>query len=522
MTIPSGAPESSSAVLPFRYIAKLYLVIALGLLLFALGCGSNGNSAKGPYGQSSLKGSYVVRLSGYDSFLDGNNNLQNESYTETLVMTADGAGNLTGVEDFNSSLPAAGFTRGTAFTGSYQVARDGNGAMQINFTSPASGQINLSFTLVSTTKFYIVEADAFSNFSANASGLGVKQDTAAFSAIPNGTFVLRVHQTPQNTVSSATVGAITFISGTSATAILDVLRNDTFLPMLTLNSINTAVPDANGRGTLVYTDSSAVQTSFQYYMIDANTFWLMGSDPTKLSVGNAEKQSGGSLAMNGNFAFGSSGDTDSTLGAARSVGVFTATAGAISGGGLDSVQDGVSVLDEPFTGTFTQNGGRVDATITPTGGSPIQEIIWMVSPSRAFFLFAATNKVEDGTIDMQQQNTFATTDLNSQFGYALVMDGFNASNLLTRVGTLFADGNGNLDLNEEANSFVPGSLPGLINDPGTLPGNYQVRSDGRVTGAISTVSSNLILYMVGPGQAYILQNDPNVEISGQISLQTFP
>jgi hypothetical protein len=65
-------------------------------------------------------------------------------------------------------------------------------------------------------------------------------------------------------------------------------------------------------------------------------------------------------------------------------------------------------------------------------------------------------------------------------------------------------------------------LPGLINDPGTLPGNYQVRSDGRVTAAISTVSSNLILYMVAPGQAYILQNDPNVEISGQINLQTSP
>jgi hypothetical protein len=490
--------------------------------MFALGCGSNGSSVKGPYSNASLKGSYVVRLSGNDSFIDNNNNLQTESYTETLVMTADGAGNLTGVEDFNSSLPASGFTPETAFTGIYQVARDGNGSMQINFSAPASGQINLSFTLASTTKFYIAEADAFANFSANASGVGIKQDTTAFAAIPNGTFVLRVHQTPQNTVSSATVGAITFISASSATAILDVLRNDQFLPQLTLNSISTGLPDGNGRGTLVYTDSTAVQTSYQYYMVDGNTFWLMGSDPTKLSIGSAERMASGSVAMNGNFAFGSSGDTDTTLGAARSVGVFTASAGAISGGALDSVQDGASVLDEPFTGTFTQNGARVDATITPTGGSPIQEIIWMVSPSRAFFFFAANNKVEDGTIDMQQQNTFATGDLNSQFGYALIMDGFNTSNLLTRVGTLQADGNGNLALNEEANSFVPGSLPGLINDPGTLPGTYQVRSDGRVSAAISTVSSNLILYMVSPGEAYILQNDPNVELSGQISLQTSP
>jgi hypothetical protein len=146
----------------------------------------------------------------------------------------------------------------------------------------------------------------------------------------------------------------------------------------------------------------------------------------------------------------------------------------------------------------------------------------MVNPSRAFFLVAATNKVEDGTIDLQQQNTFSQTDLKSQLGYALVMDGYNPSNFLTRIGTLFADGNGNLNLNEEANSFVSGSLPGVINDPPTLSGSYQVESDGRVTASISTLSNNLILYMVSPGQAYILQNDPGVEISGRITQQTSP
>jgi hypothetical protein len=498
------------------------LLPALALLLFAIGCGSNGTSATGPYSASSLKGSYVVRLSGNDSFLDTNQNVQTEQYTETLVITADGAGNLTGVEDFNSSLPAFGFTPGTTFTGNYQIGKDGNGSMQINFTGMASGQINLSLTLVSTSKFYVVEADAFANFSANAAGEGVKQDTTAVSSAPIGTFVTRVHQLIPNTVSSATVGALTSTNGTTVSGTIDVLDNDTFFPQLTLTSGTFTAPDSNGRGTLVYTNSTAVTTAYRYYIIDANTFWLMESDSTVLGTGNAEKQSGGNLTLAGNYAFGSSGDTDATLGAVRSVGVFTASAGAISGGALDSVQDGVSLLDQPFTGTFTQNGNRVDATITPTGGSAVQEIFWMVSPTRAFFLVAATNKVEDGTIDMQQQNTFSATDLNSQFGYALVMDGFNPSVFLTRIGTLFADGKGNLNLNEEANSFVPGSLPGLINDPGTLAGTYQVRNDGRVTAAISTLSSNLILYMVAPGQAYILQNDPDVEISGQISLQTSP
>ena len=519
MSIPSGAPESSSAVFPFKFLSKISLLAALVLVLFALGCGSNGSSATGPYSVSSLKGSYVVRLSGNDTFLDNNNNLQNEKYTETLVMTADGAGNLTGIEDFNSSLPV-GFTPGTAFTGSYQVGKDGNGSMQINFSSPASGQINLSFTLVSTAKFYVVEADAFSNFSANAAGVGMKQNTTALAAAPSGTFVTRVHQ-PLAAVSSATVGALT-LNNTTVTGTIDVLRNHTFLPQLTLNSGTLTAPDSNGRGTLVYTDSASVATAYQYYVIDANTFWLMGSDSSQLGTGDAERQASGNLALAGNYAFGSSGDTDATFGAARTVGVFTASTGSINGGGLDSVQDGVSLFDQPFTGTFTQNGGRVDATINPTGLPAVQEIFWMVSPSRAFFLIAATNKVEDGTIDLQQQNTFSAADLNSQFAYALVMDGFSSNLLLTRVGTLFADGKGNLDLNEEANSFEPGNPPSLINDPGTLPGTYQVRNDGRVTAAISTLSSNLILYMVGPGQAYILQNDQDVEISGQVSLQTSP
>ena len=149
----------------------------------------------------------------------------------------------------------------------------------------------------------------------------------------------------------------------------------------------------------------------------------------------------------------------------------------------------------------------------------IPEVFWMVSPSRAFFLVDANNKVEDGTVDLQQQNTFATSDVNGQ--YALVMDGYNTSNFLTRVGTLISDGKGNLQLNEEANSF-DGTLPGLINDPGTLPGNYTVDPNGRVAAAVSSVSSNLVLYMVSPGQAYILQNDPGTEISGQVTLQSSP
>lgn len=524
MSIPDGASESSCGIFPSKFTKTILLGGLLTVLALAMGCGSSGTSGgTGPFSTSSLSGSYVCRLSGSDSFIDTNNNLQTESYMETLVFKADGSGKLTGTEDFNSNLPSFGFTAGTAFTGSYSIGRDGNGSMTINFSAPASGQINLSITMENTSKFYVVEADGFANFSANAAGEGVKQAGSAFTAAPTGTFVTRVHQVFPTTVSSATVGVLTSTNGTNVTGTVDVLRDDTLLPQLTLTSGSFSAPDASGRGTLVYTDnaSTAVTTHCQYYEIDANTFWLMESDSTFLGTGSAEMQAGGALTLAGNYAFGSSGDTDATIGGVRSVGVFTAGSGAITAGTLDSVQDGGSILNSSFTGTYTPGAkGRVDVSLTPSGGAAIPEVFWMVSPSRAFFLVAATNKVEDGTIDLQQQNTFTTTDVKGQ--YALVMDGYNPSNLLTRIGTLISDGNGNLNLTEEANSFVPGSLPGLINDPPTLSGNYTVDATGRVTAAINTLSSNLVMYMVSPGQAYILQNDPGVEISGKVTLQTSP
>ena len=517
----SSAPQSFIRFFSFLMPRHWALASSLGLLLFALGCGSNGTNVPGPYSTSSLNGTYVVRLSGNDAFLDTANNEQDESYTEAIVLKADGAGHLTGVEDFNSSR--FGFTGGTAFTGTYNVGHDGNGSMTLSFSAPSSGQINLSITLASTTKFFVAEADAFSNFSANATGIGVKQDTTAATTAPTGTFVMRAHLT---SLSESHLGALTSASGT-VTGALDILRSGALLPQLALTNAGFSAPDSSGTGTLTYTESGTVTTVYKYYIVDANTFWLMESDTSLLGTGTAEMQATGALSLAGNFAFGSQGDT-TTIGGVRSVGVFTASGGSITLGTLDSVQDNTSLLNQPFTGNYTQGAnGRVTVTLIPSGGASIMipEVFWMVSNSRAYFLINSNAKVEDGTLDMQTQNTFATTDFKSQFGYAMVMDGYLASSgFLTRLGTLYPDGNGNLALNEEVNSlpFPPGSLPGSVNDPPTLQGTYQVATTGRITGVINTLSSNLVGYMVSPGQVYWLQNDPSVEVSGQLTLQTSP
>jgi hypothetical protein len=501
---------SSYDFLPSTFPYKLLLSLTLASLFFALACGSNGSNnftIAGGFNDASLNGQYAYRLTGFDT--------TNGSFTEAGTFTADGAGNITnGVDDFNT---ASGFAS-TPFTGSYHMTNDGNGTMTFNI---GGGTANLAFTMVSSSKFYLTERDAFANFSSNAAGEGAKQDTSAFVAPPSGTFIFRVHQTFPTTVSEGTVGALTSING-AITGNLDVVRSDTF-SSLTFTSGNLLVPNSNGRGTMFYTDSQAVITHFQYYVIDANTFWFMETDANTLGMGTAEKQSGGSLTLAGNYAFGSRGDTDANIGGVRTVGVFTAGNGTISDGAYDSVQDFNSVVNQPFTGTYTEgSNGRVDATFIPSSGgvAQISEVFWMVSPSRAFFLVNDVTKVEEGTIDMQQITTFANSDLKGQYG--LVMDGLlQDGTLLTRIGTLIPDGNGNLDLNEEANSLF--SLPGTINDV-VLSSTYQMSGNGRATTALPGTTGNidLVMYMVSGGRGYVLQNDAGTEISGEFTIQTAP
>jgi hypothetical protein len=52
-----------------------------------------------------------------------------------------------------------------------------------------------------------------------------------------------------------------------------------------------------------------------------------------------------------------------------------------------------------------------------------------------------------------------------------------------------------------------------------LSGSYSVSGNGRATGSISTLSNNLIFYLISGTDAYVVQNDAGVQISGTISKQ---
>jgi len=476
-----------------------YLCLGLLSLLFCAACGSSNGGVpgfipKGNFSNASLSGQYVYQIEGFDL-----SNLNTVSaYREAGVFTANGSGVVTSATD---DLSEGNGVVTTVSTGSYTIGNDGTGTLSFN---NALGTITLEVTLISASKVYMVEGDTL----LNAGGLAEKQNSAAIAAAPTGTFVFREHDLNSSTLQSvASVGAFTVGGGVASNGNKDVNTGGAFSSLTFTGSFN--APDTTtGRGSGTFTDSALATSSFNYYIVDANNVRFLAATTGVVGDGRAELQSG-TPALSGSYAFGSKGDTGS-LGGVSMAGRFTASGGSITAGARDSVQDGGTATNVSFTGTFTQAAsGRAVLSLSTAANS--NYVVWMVSPTRGLFLVNDSNTVQDGSLDRQQVSSFSNSTMNGQFGF--VMDGFDVGQTpKDRVGTLQWDGSGKLILNEFTNTAGSPSTA-------TLSGHYAVSANGRTGSSISNLSSNLIFYLVSGNDAYVVQNDSNVELNGTISKQ---
>ena len=336
--------------------------------------------------------------------------------------------------------------------------------------------------------------------------------------VPGGNFAFDFHTVNSAQGSAATVGAFA-VSGGVISGNEDVMRGGTLTSHTISGLMNT--PDISGRGTGTITNDLAATSTFNYYVIDANTIFLFDTDIGINGLGRAEKQSTATFAnssLSGNYAFGSHGDTTS-LDAVNTVGRFTAGGdGTITAGAFDSVQDGTATSNQAFTGTYiVATNGRALLTLTPSAGAAIQDIAYLVSPTRAFFLNADTTKVEDGTVDVQQSAAFSTSAFTGTF--AFFTDGIDGSFLVSpsglfdRLGTLTVDGAGKLTLDYVLTG------PSLNSPTVSLSGTYTVASNGRATGSVANVSSNLVFYLISGTDGYILQADAGEAVAGIFAKQ---
>jgi hypothetical protein len=504
-------------------VKKSILTLCLGTLGIAAGCGGSnsagtgfgGGGTSGSFSNSSLSGNYAYQVTGID--------LSNGvSFREAGVFVADGKGNITGGEDdFSEGVTVV---NNTSSTGTYSVSDDGTGTVTLNFPN---GGLQLAVAVQSSPTVYLgvnAAAEGGNSLTVNGTGVARQQTASAFTAAPSGNFVFRTHSQSSSTGAfSATVGAMTVGGGTITAGNEDSWSANT-ISQLTLTGGLASTPDQFGRGTFTLTDSTSATSTFNYYVVDSSHFYLFATLPGSIGLGQAEAQSGAGTfsasSLSGSYVFGSASDDSFSLnsvglpGGVKTVGQFTASGGNITGGQFDAAVDGAVSNGTYNTSAYTvAANGRALVTLAPNGGRSSQQIFWMVSPSRAYFLTNDTTQVQDGTADLQTVTSFSTSTMNGQFGFA--NDGFlipatGSIPLYDRAGYVHWDGSGNLAMKEFLNQSGTASTPGIIS------GSYTIDSTGRAVGNLSNLSSNLIFYCISGTQAYMLQADQGVEINGMM------
>jgi hypothetical protein len=478
----------------------------VGLLVLAVACGSDNNPGppiKGNFSNASLSGQYAYTVTG-NALLPGGS-VNSAYYVESGVFTADGNGNITnGTDDFSQN----GSFGSNGFTGAYAINKDGSGDVVL---SVAGGTIAFRMTMSDNNHFYMIEDDLFGT----GAGSGEKQTTSAFSSPPTGTFVFRAHETDVAPNAASIVGAMTIAGGT-ITGSEDAAQSSALFSLALAGTAS--VPGKNGRGTMAISENGGTPLNYIYYVVDANTFRLMRADPAVLALGRAEKQAAGpysNAVLSGSFVFGASGDSTLNIGAVHTVGVFTGNgSGAVTGGAFDSVQDGNVQSNVAITGGTYNVASNGRATVGLGSSVITNHVLWMVSPTRAFYLVNNPAKAEDGVMEKQSTGTFSNATLSGQ--YAFFMDGFDTA-FKDRVGTFIPDGAGKLIQNQVANSFFPPG-PSVLTQS-SLSGTYSVGTNGRVTTSVNSISDNIVLYMVSNSSAYSLQADSGIDIGGAIKLQ---
>src|SRR6266853_1872350 len=257
-----------------RVLAALAAIT--GILLIS-GCGSGNpiiHSLGGGFSKASLKGQYVISQTGI-GVEQPQVGTAIASFSETIVFTADGSGNLNvTVDDFDQV--GGPYNLQSPVTGAYSIATDGTGYLNIG----GSNGFNYAITMIDDKHFYIIEQDTFET----ASGFGEMQDTTAFTAAPSGTFVFKAHEVD----ISSRVGGITITAGAIAGTedFLSLGSPSSNMPVTT--SVAMTAPDAtNGRGKFTLSDGS----SFNYYVVNSGKFYIISNSASgSLEIGQAEAQ----------------------------------------------------------------------------------------------------------------------------------------------------------------------------------------------------------------------------------------
>jgi len=516
---------------------RLMLSLTLCAALWAAACGNSGSTVgqppppSGPFSKTDLNGQYAFSMAGSSS-LGGN-------FSRVGTFVADGQGNISsGLEDAN--FPGALNLQNVITGGSYKINADGRGSIKLLF---ATGEVDLSITLVSPTSGYMVDVTFVGgSIAQTGSGNFVKQDTTALTLGGiSGNYVYDFSGvSPVSTQPVSLIGTFkadgngNLLSGMADKVELGAIlsaKASTGNSLFVLDNTHTGT----GRGTV-----NVGGFNYVFYIVNRGQIKFMGLDATGELLGDAVSQQvnipANATALNGGFVFIVGGATN--VGSIGQAGRFTAdSAGHLATTFVDVNNNGtfaaVPTGAAGLTGTYQVDNdasGRGTLTFTDSvGGSGTYTYgFYLISPTQAVFqnqsIIAGGNAtlVADGSLSAQAAGPFTASSFAPTFAFSLSgVNNLGEDDFVGQVAMANSNATGLMDFNE----FGLGKLffDIGVNGPITISGDgTQANTQVFNLQSPATNRFNFEVFIADSKTLYVLGSDSNRVISGVYSAQTHP
>jgi hypothetical protein len=500
----------------------------------------NSITVTGTDGTNSLSDSFTIvfsdhSLSGPYAFsYTGDNQLGFQAVAGSFV--ADGNGNIeSGVEDIDSFQ--TGVSKQVPVSGNYVVGQDGRGSA--NFSNGSTWR----FALATNQHGLIIRSDA-----GDSGGGTIDQQSIGALSTTNANSVLSGPYVFSGLGADAAFGPLA-IAGKftsdgagnipAANSIVDmndagsVTRADT-----TLNGsyfFDTTFP-GTGRGTLILSSAATGTRMVAFYVTDSTLLHFVEIDHNGYLAGRAFSAPAGSSfsvanLASGNYAFTTNGN--SSAGAYAAGGIFTAdgngnmTGGVFDGNNAGTVQSNAALSSCPYSVDATT--GRIDLKLCGAGASEFAA--YRTNNNSALLLQLDPAAISTG-VAFQQQGSAATPA--GSFALSLVGRGVfhNVPALYQEdvVGQVIFNAStatgGNLDIDNFTQVFAAdivntGTISATSNGVTTTAPASPIgapAANGRgtlvLTGTSPVVTYDLVYYLIGPGNALLLDVDKTFVLTG--------
>jgi len=526
----------------------LVALAAISSILFAVGCGSSGSLTKtNPvgFGNSSLKGTYVLSISGTDV----NATAETESFFAIVgAITADCNGNITGgtVDINDPDLGSPGVFLGQTVSGSYSITSDGRGSGTIK-TSALT--FDIDFVLSSTSSGLI---SRFDDAGSGSGTIDLQTSTATQASLASLAFSLSGVDSSGD-APLATVGAFTLnSSGTVTSGTEDFNDNGSGtgtagVSLLTSSNL-TLTSATNGTAQL---NSNSGSFGFDVWLIDSTHMKLIETDiSAAILSGDAFTQA--TTFPTGQVVFTMSGiDGGKSPFVAGGYATADASGDGNLTGGIEDYNDGgtgVASTQSNVAATAATSGsapGRFQLAVTGFSNGAAQ-------PTFNFAAYPYTSNGGNGVLLLENDSlglaigaAYAQTgtSINTSGGYGLnltgVNDGVNSLSGWVEVDDIaqFAPGSPATAISSTANMTGILDENDLANQPFSTPFSGVYIPDSPATGRGSIVAPptngslgtaltalNLEYYVVDSSTVLFIDVDSLADYegeAGQIAVGTF-